>query len=403
MAKKNEQKDERVDVFKLYVDGLKGVTEAPAQFHHFALACALGAMIGRRMYIPVGGKPLYPNLYIVLVGESGLTRKSTAMWYVRHYFRKAFFDPDTEKVDYGFRWLSGLNSLEGLLVYMKEHDMSNVLLRLEELALLLKIAARKGTNNIISGITQLYDMPDEFQLVVKHKAASIEVLNPTLSILAASTQGWLKDNLHETDIYGGFANRFVYVLGESTEPIAFPRQPDPAWEWQLIRRLREIRSFIEDISNQGEIMLLEPAKNIFTFFYHKHRLNLKDLENEIQIEALKRLPDHVLKLALIYAVSNCQRWVGEEDMARAVRAGERIFEWVLQIFDDYSKTLYTRVEERILELLAERPHTKRELQRSIWYKGVTPQLFNNVINELISDGKIKLKKVGRKKILELTE
>src|SRR5690349_20274974 len=63
--------------FNEYWEAVKDSTEAPAEFHLASLLLALGAVIGRRAYI-VSPTPIYPNLYVCLVGSTSDDRKSTA-------------------------------------------------------------------------------------------------------------------------------------------------------------------------------------------------------------------------------------------------------------------------------------------------------------------------------------
>ena len=64
-----------LDVYLKYVDN----TESPTSYHVWtALSCIAGAL-QRKCYIKWGLETVYPNMYVVLVGSAGRTRKSLAI------------------------------------------------------------------------------------------------------------------------------------------------------------------------------------------------------------------------------------------------------------------------------------------------------------------------------------
>lgn len=65
--------------FGAYRDLVEPTTEAPDAFHLGAALALVGAMIGRRVQTRYASDPLFPNLYTVLIGASGSSRKDTAI------------------------------------------------------------------------------------------------------------------------------------------------------------------------------------------------------------------------------------------------------------------------------------------------------------------------------------
>src|SRR5439155_11243263 len=61
-----------------YRDAMAGVTEAPDAFHFAALWATAAACLRRHVFINYP-RPLYPNAYLVTVGATGDTMKTTAM------------------------------------------------------------------------------------------------------------------------------------------------------------------------------------------------------------------------------------------------------------------------------------------------------------------------------------
>ena len=93
------------DVFKPYAAAFQGRTEVPIPFHFAVLKTVIGASLGRQVYLNAA-RPIYTNFYTVIVGETGVARKSTALRLGEQLLRDS--DP-------AVRILRSLSTPEGLL------------------------------------------------------------------------------------------------------------------------------------------------------------------------------------------------------------------------------------------------------------------------------------------------
>ncbi len=66
-------------------------TEPPIVFHRWSLLTSLGAYLGRQFYLPFGEFNIYPNQYVMLLGDPG-TRKSTAIKLAKRMISSAGYD-----------------------------------------------------------------------------------------------------------------------------------------------------------------------------------------------------------------------------------------------------------------------------------------------------------------------
>ena len=65
------------DFFDLYLHYTRD-TEATATFHRWSAIVGIGAYLERNVWIQHGASQIYPNHYVMLLGESG-SRKSAAI------------------------------------------------------------------------------------------------------------------------------------------------------------------------------------------------------------------------------------------------------------------------------------------------------------------------------------
>jgi len=97
---------------QLYRQALAESTEASDNFHIAGFLTAVGAGLGKSVYVDSPGR-IYPNLYFVLVGESGRTCKTTAIERAEALQRA--FSP-------GVRWFehSIMGSAEGFIKWVDD-------------------------------------------------------------------------------------------------------------------------------------------------------------------------------------------------------------------------------------------------------------------------------------------
>ena len=63
--------------------------ESPTDFHLWTLISMIAAALGRNSFVSMGMFETFPNMYIILVGESAITHKSTAIKMGLKPFRQA--------------------------------------------------------------------------------------------------------------------------------------------------------------------------------------------------------------------------------------------------------------------------------------------------------------------------
>src|SRR6187402_2504281 len=78
------------NLFDMYFEYVKD-TESPKVYHRWSIISAVATALGRRCWLPFGANRIFPNMYIMLVGNPG-TRKSVAIKGVRKVLSAAGYD-----------------------------------------------------------------------------------------------------------------------------------------------------------------------------------------------------------------------------------------------------------------------------------------------------------------------
>lgn len=104
-----------------------------------AFLLSVGMVIGRNAwrYSP---RALYPNFYLLLLGQTGDSRKSTVLWLACELLRYVGVD---------FKELDGVVSSEAIYEALADREGTKGLVYADEFRALLSVAKRKGTQDIL--------------------------------------------------------------------------------------------------------------------------------------------------------------------------------------------------------------------------------------------------------------
>lgn len=361
-------------IFETYRQVQEGTTEAPAQYHFAVFKTIAGAIIGRSCYL-WNGRYLYPNFYSVLIGPTKRSRKTTAM------SRGETLLQDTDPLVIVLRGLAtpeGLISrlqipeaeeLDGLpeieqqrTVSVSEHEGYRMLVCCNEFASLLRKAKKESSSGLIQILTDAYDCKDSLDNPTRTLPLSAK--KAFVSMIALSTREWLERSLDVDDIYGGFVNRNTFYLWTGTQPLHNPNKVNDVLMNEIKMKLHHVRN--EKKGGHTEYTFSDEADDFLREWYEKNYY--AEYENEIVDAAAQRIDENVRKLALLYAV--LENDTGDlnihlDQLRAAITVGEYWQTTVTQIFSKFGFSKIARAEMKIIELLEQANHTKREIQRRI--------------------------------------
>lgn len=184
--------------------------EAPRDFHLWTCLGLISVALGRDVYFPQGDWELFPNLYIILVGDSGITRKSTTLKIGVKMLREAL---DDDRLHIMSQKLSPEYFCHRLGKLTEENGKSEATIHASELSVLL--GKTKLDDSFIKILTDLYDCPDYWDYGTIGRGEDI-CNNVFLTVLGGSTPEWLKNSLPEESLAGGFFSRLVLVHRQET-------------------------------------------------------------------------------------------------------------------------------------------------------------------------------------------
>ena len=381
-------------IFTKWRNAYGASTEAADEFLFAGLLTIIGAMLGRRCYIWMA-KEVYPNIYVVIVGDTARARKTTAISYA---------EEKQKRVDQNVIFSSGISTTQGLISMLQlpsakelegfdeaykenpnlqmpkplemyfaqnnagrlEYEGFRLLYYEREFSALLKKTLKDYSSDFIETLTQAYDMPPELD---NHSMTNpMSAPKPCVSVIGATTYGKLRRRLLAEEIEGGFANRFMYFVGERKPPKSLPPRPNQ-------NLLNTITTILHDTTtkwNHTEFKLSDEAFQLWDDFYCREYST--EYDSVTIDEVIARLTTHTLKIALIYAATeNNEPVINAEQMQAAIDVAEYLRESGLKIFTLHSGSKYAKIEKTILDYLQEQ------------FKGATVSEIRNIVRKNIYD------------------
>ena len=358
-----------------YVEWGSAKSDAAPQYHEAGAFIILSAVLGEGVVLPTSYGNVVPNLWFMILGDTTLTRKTTAM--------EMAIDMLTTVYDESMLATDG--SIEGLLSALSPRsNKTSVIWRDEFSGMLEAIKKREYYAGMLEALTKLYD--GKYQKRVLRKE-TIEIRNSIFILLAGGIRGKIMELLEQSHITSGFIPRFIFISADA----------DPS-------RYRPVGPPTKEILNVGTelIEMLEGMRNDYTPTTmgiliagtainepkpHKAELSPKAWERYNALEkqmvdagsasdepdlytpTLDRLSKSVLKCAVLLASAR-QRPDGVvkvelNDILHAISYLERWLPHTLDVIQNAGKTLTEKTLDKALSLIMRGKDSRSSFMRSM--------------------------------------
>lgn len=209
---------------------MKTRTDAPPEFHSHAAMAALAYALGNNVYCDGWSRPIYPNLWIVIIAKSGYG-KSAPLDLAETLVRKAGIAEGL---------LPGSFSQEALLSFLGKQLPSYVFL-LPEFSSFVKMLDREYNSGAMAWLTEMFDVPETYKrMLLKGGGTNIELKRPCITILGASSPEWFAESYKLSMLRGGFLARFLFCPSNTAgDYVGYPGPPDEATEAGLACHLAD--------------------------------------------------------------------------------------------------------------------------------------------------------------------
>lgn len=346
--------------FKFYEDyyNYVGDTEAPLIYHRWSAVSMVAALLSRSISFPFGHGAIYPNMYCLLVGTPG-SRKGSALKPASNAIKLIDFKKLAPQRISPERFLIEMHGLNGFEQIDEETDLEK--LNFEDPNEIYVVSDEFGdfikTNNIdfINLLTNLWDNLDEYKHPKIH-GKSVNLFQPTVNIIGATTPQGIAQCLPIEAIGQGFLSRFILVHGEPTgNKITFPKPPTEAQKSAVQARLEEIK-----VTVTGTLQVSDEARSLLDAIYKEY----KDLDDVRFQHYNTRRFTHLLKLCIVFSAMDCCTTVAPIHVLQANTLLHVTEQRMPKALGQFGKAKHADTANAIIELLKKAP--KPLNVREIW-------------------------------------
>jgi len=292
-------------------------SEIPELFAFWAGLSSVSAALGRNLVLDRGKFKVYPNLYVILVAESGRCRKSTSIGAMEEVLEgiKPPLNLIAQKITPEGLIQSMIKGTEYVenqpMVFNDPGKVCEGFAICDELSMLVnKKSLDAGLGPLL---TSFYDCKSEVKYTTKGNGDEVAT-NTCLGMLGASISEWIRSAFTEESIRGGVAGRMIFVyVTTPPKPVA-----DTRYTAEKRNLLADLQSHISKIRQlKGEVVLTVEAEAWYKTF-HEETWPESPLYNNIDLTAYtSRRSGHLFRVDMLLAATDFTLEITVEHLTKA--------------------------------------------------------------------------------------
>lgn len=322
-------------------------------------------MLQRKVWMQWGHTQVFPNQYIVLVGESGV-RKNEPIIIARSFMQDLSLELIAESITKEAmirRMKDALRNFE----YGRPMFHCSVSCVLGELAVFLTNQDPK----FLADLTDWYDCKDEWTYDTKH-AGTDRVQGVCINILAAMAPDWVPVAFPQSAIGGGLTSRMMFVV----EHRKGRDIPDPN-EIEINSKLRQ--DLLHDLEHvlrlAGEMTFDRHALEMYKEWYIKEEkstaMGRPAIADPRFAGYVSRRSTHLRKTTMaISAARSDSLTMTEADLSRALSLMEQAEENMPDVFGGVGRSFYSEQTQAVMDFIKSRKSTTRSEVMKVFYRDI---------------------------------
>lgn len=364
-------------------------TEPAKLFDKWVAYSVIASALRRKVSLQLGRLIYFPNIYVVLVAEPGVARKTQAIKYGVNFLNTI---PD-------IRLSADSSTKEAMTDDMQTSGMDEILsdggtLRHSSLNIISKefesfLGQKKENTRMLTALTDLFDCPDDWSSRTRH-GTSNKIINPWVNLLAATTPDSLASSLPASAVGGGLTSRIMFVWADKKKKsVAIPSMTEE--EVKLKEKLEKDLYRISRMS--GNYNMTADCIKRWTNWYD----NFDEDESGERICKDKsfsgwysRKPTYIIKISMLHAASESSNLIIEwRHVEQAIEAIREVEHSMGNAFKAIGKSEISAEVDNVLRIIREaKCISEKALMTRIW-RDIDSTKFTNVIDTLLKTGKVK--------------
>lgn len=377
-----------LDSYLEYTDN----TESPTSYHTWCGLSAIAGALQRRCYLQWGlAETIYPNLYVVLIGTSGRTRKGTALGIAKSILK------DVPGVTIVPESSSGRQAMISAMKRANKNfeDPIDGIIKFhcsvtafsEELSVFLG----QGDIAYLSNLTDWYDSKDDWEYeTISRGKDSLQGL--CLNLCGGTAPDWIQSMLPQEALGGGFTSRVIFVVEEHKRKIVPEYFVDDATK-ELGQKLRLDLERIGNLS--GEMTFDEQGKKAYVDWYIDQDTKLSGGQPAVPDSRFagycERRATHLRKLMLICSAARGDDLkLTKPDFIKAKGLLEAVEVNMPKTFGGLGKSRSSDATDTVMGYIEAVGYTTRKQIMQKFYRDVDPMTLSVIEQTLQQMGRLKV-------------
>ena len=363
-------------------------TESATIYHRWTAMSVIAAALRKKVHLSLGRINIYPNLYVVFVGEPGGPRKSQAITFGTKMLAEV---PEIVVCADAITPQAMIQDLEECT--QDEPMPDGTVFKHSSLTVTSKefetFLGQKSENaKMIVALTDLFDAQElPWRYRTKHSGSNV-LPSVFLNILAATTPESLNSSFPSSAIGGGLASRIMFIWADNkAKKVTFPVETSE----NLILREKLSKDLFQISRKCGTYRYTTDSAKKWDHWYQTYdERNPNRLCNDPSFNGwYERKPLYIQKLSMIVAAAQSNEMNVEwKHIQTAINYVEEIEGPMINVFRAVGRSLIASDVELVCNII--KTHniiSEKDLNSLIW-RDVDSQKFDNVIQTAMKAGRV---------------
>ena len=363
-------------------------TEPARLFDVWVSYSVVASALRRKVSLQLGRLIYFPNIYVVLVAEPGVARKTQAIKYGVSFLNtipdiRLSADSSTKEAMTDDMEGSGLDELmvDGTTL---RHSSLNIISKEFESFL----GQKKENTRMLTALTDLFDCPDDWSSRTRH-GTSNKIINPWVNLLAATTPDSLASSLPASAVGGGLTSRIMFIWADKKKKsVAIPSMTEA--EVKLKEKLEKDLYRISRMSGSYN-MTAECIKKWTAWYdlFDEDESGDRICKDKSFSGWYSRKPTYIIKIAMLRAAAESSTLVIEwRHIEEAIEAIREVEYSMGNAFKAIGKSEISAEVDNVLQIIREAKIISEKILMTRIWRDIDARKFQNVVETLIKTGKV---------------
>ncbi len=377
-----------------YMDWAISVGDASPAYHVASCFMLLSAFISSSVRLPTSHTLVVPNLWFMILADTTLTRKTTAM----NMAMKILVEVDSSIL------AATDGSVEGLLRSVSQRPRKPSLFLRDEFSGLLESMKKKDyMAGMLETFTKLYDGNYQKKELSK---TTVELHDPILLMFVGGIKSRIFELLTYEHVNSGFMPRFCIITAESDpsrmRPLGPPTKGTREAEEALTEHFRTIYNFYNRELGPDDLMAPTWEVELTPDAWRRYNefeatmtdIGMESASKELMTPMMVRLCTSGLKAAVLLAATRLERKIvlTEQDLIRAFSYVETWKSHAINTVANSGKTAKEKVLERVYQTILESGDDGILRSKLMQIYRLDAKESNNIFDTLSQRGLIRVEK-----------